>query len=380
MTRQVRVNIRTAINAASILRERRDGRDVIVVPSATLPDGIIMNRVRYPAAAIEKSFGSLENTPAPLGHPSIEGAFVSASHPHGLVRGFIGAYNQNVRRENGRVLIDKVIDVEFAKQMEGGKAVLNAIDKGEPIHTSTGLYCILNGTAEGDEDADYDASDIVFDHDAILLGEEGAATPAQGVGMLVNKACDADGNSIAVINSVFEDDLDRELYWSADSLLRSVERVERAPLIERVIEAIKVIVRGDPAPEVTTNQEDLSMDKAQFDELSGKLDSVANGLTGIDDKIAAAVATAITNGLKPVTDQFAADATARATKDEADKAALVNKVVEAGLLDEATAKAADTAVLNALAEKLTPGAAITVNSAFKPQGKTDRAPLALKGE
>ena len=28
---------------------------------------------------------------------------------------------------------------------------------------------------------------MYFDHDAILLGEEGAATPSQGVGMMVNK-------------------------------------------------------------------------------------------------------------------------------------------------------------------------------------------------
>lgn len=377
---QVRVNIRTAINAASIKHERRDGRDVVVVPSATLPDGIIMNRVRYPAAAIEASFASLENTPAPLGHPKIEGAFVSASHPHGLVRGFIGAYNQNVRRVSGRVLIDKVIDVEFAKQLEGGKAVLNAIEKGDPIHTSTGLYCLLNKTADGDDDADFDASDILFDHDAILLGEEGAATPDQGVGMLVNKACDTEGNSIAVINSVFEDDIDRELYWSADSLLRSVERQERAPLIERVIQAIKDIVRGEPAPEVTQLNEDTSMDKAQFDELSGKVDGLVSALNGIDDKIATAIATPLANALKPLTDQMQANADAQKAKDDAAREALVNKVVEAGSLDEATAKEATLPVLNALVEKAKPGTVTTVNGAFKGAAKNDRAPLALKGE
>lgn len=120
MTHHARINIRTAVNASKIRRERRDGRDVIVVPSATMPDNVVLNRVRYSADAIEKGFGSLEGTPAPLGHPDINGQFVSASDPRGMVRGFVGAWNENVRRENGRVLIDKVIDVAFATQMEGG--------------------------------------------------------------------------------------------------------------------------------------------------------------------------------------------------------------------------------------------------------------------
>jgi len=111
---QTRVNIRATVNAAKIRRERRNGRDVIIVPSATLPDGVVMNKIRYNAPAIEKGFGSLEGTPAPLGHPNIDGQFVSASDPRGMVRGFVGAYNENVRRENGRVLIDKVIDVVYA--------------------------------------------------------------------------------------------------------------------------------------------------------------------------------------------------------------------------------------------------------------------------
>ena len=99
---QVRVNIRTAVNSSKIRRERRDGRDVIVVPSATLPDGVVMNGVRYPAEEISKSFASLDGTPAPLGHPTLNGSFVSASDPRGMVRGFVGAWNENVRQEGGR--------------------------------------------------------------------------------------------------------------------------------------------------------------------------------------------------------------------------------------------------------------------------------------
>ena len=82
--------------------------------------------------------------------PLMNGSFVSAKDQEGLVRGFIGASNENVRREGGRVLLDKVIDVPFASQLDGGKAVLAAIENGGPIHTSTGLFCNLEPCA-GDQ-------------------------------------------------------------------------------------------------------------------------------------------------------------------------------------------------------------------------------------
>jgi hypothetical protein len=363
MSKQVRVNIRTAINSAGIRRERRDGRDYIIVPSATMPDGIVMNRIRYPADEIAKAFGSLENTPAPLGHPTVEGAFVSASNPEGLARGWIGAWNRNVRRENGRVFVDKVIDVMTASQLEGGKTVLNAIEKGEPIHTSTGLVAMLS-SVENDADADWVASDILFDHDAILLGEEGAATPEQGVGMLVNKAIGSEGKEIEVINSVLDDELERDLNWAADSALRAVERQSRAPLIERIKSAIRETILGDTSLGEVTNQEEAGMDKAQFDELSGEVKGLKDAIGGIGTTVAEAVA----NALKPVTDQLTANAAAQAAKDAAEKEKLVNKVVKAGLLDEETAKAADIAVLNVLAEKAEPGQATLINGAYKPAG------------
>lgn len=373
--KHVRVNIRSAVNNAAIRRERRDGRDYIIVPSSTLPDNIVMNgsmgRVRYPANEIAKSFASLENTPAPLGHPTIEGAFVSAKDPEGLARGWVGAWNRNVRREGGRVHMDKVIDVATANQLDGGKAILSAIDKGEPIHTSVGLYCML--TDASDDDAEFDASDIVFDHDAILLGEQGAATPAQGVGMMVNAAKGAGGEKIDVINCSLADDIDRDLGWSIESMLRGVERKKQISLIERIKKTITDIVQGDPTPEIEAgaalNASEETMDKAQFDELSGKVSALSDSLAGIDDKIA----TAVGNALKPFTEAQEARDKADKEKAEAEHAALVNQVVEAELLTEELAKASPAPVLNALLEKAKAEAdgqlpAHRVNNAFKPKG------------
>jgi len=364
--KQVRVNVRTAVNASTIRRERRDGRDVIVVPSATLPDGVVMNGIRYPAEEIDKSYSSLDGTPAPLGHPTINGSFVSSSDPRGMVRGFVGAWNENVRRDGGRVLLDKVIDVEFAKQLEGGKNVLNAIDRGEPIHTSTGLLCELEA-CNGDQPdgAKHVARNMLFDHDAILLGEEGAATPDQGVGMLVNKAIGNDGEEIEVINSAFED-AERELDWAADSALRAAERLARVPLLDRIKSAIMEAIGSEREPSANRKEADMADDK-QLEELSAKVNALSESVNGIGDLIANAVKDAV----KPLTDaQAEMQANAKARED-AEKAELVNKVVKANILTEDVAKGLTNAALKALADKAAPGKAAPLNAGGFGGGNDD---------
>src|SRR5690554_2091555 len=115
---QIRANIKTRVSNTAIRREKRNGRDVIIVPSATLPDNIIMNRIKYPADVIEAGYKTLERTPAPLGHPAIDGVYINANDPEAINGFWVGAWNENVRRENGRVLLDKVIDVARAESTD----------------------------------------------------------------------------------------------------------------------------------------------------------------------------------------------------------------------------------------------------------------------
>lgn len=362
MGKHVRVNIRTIANMASIRKERRNGRDKIVVPSATLPDGIVMNGISYPAEEIEKGFMSLNNTYAPLGHPTVNGMFVSASDPEGINIGWIGAHNENVRRENGRVLLDKVIDVARANESVGGRSVLEAIEKGTPIHTSTGLFCDLE--ASTDDAYEFIARNMAFDHDAILLGEEGAATPEQGVGMMVNAK--GEESKIDVINSVFED-FEREMDWAADMALRAAERLERVPVMERIKSAIMEAVRGaGREPSANTGEADMT-DKAQFDALSAKVDALTESQNGIGETIA----NAVTAAMKPLTDNLAEMQANQTAKDAAELAGYVAKIVKANILD---AESAAELTLNAarnLADKAKPGTATALNGAFGGNGPAD---------
>jgi len=362
MGKHVRVNIRTIANMASIRKERRNGRDKIVVPSATLPDGIVMNGISYPAEEIEKGFMSLNNTYAPLGHPTVNGMFVSASDPEGINIGWIGAHNENVRRENGRVLLDKVIDVARANESVGGRSVLEAIEKGTPIHTSTGLFCDLE--ASTDDAYEFIARNMAFDHDAILLGEDGAATPEQGVGMMVNAK--GEESQIDVINSVFED-FEREMDWAADMALRAAERLERVPVMDRIKSAILDAVRGaGREPSANTGEADMT-DKAHFDALSAKVDALTESQNGIGETIA----NAVTAAMKPLTDNLAEMQANQTAKDKAELDGYVAKIVKANILDADEAAELTLNAARKLAANAKPGTAAALNGAFGGTGPAD---------
>lgn len=184
MSRQF-IGVVTAVNTAKIRREQHNGREHIVVPSYTLPDDVVMNGGLYPREEIEKSYRSLENKLAPIGHPTVNGQFVSAFTPEALHGFHAGAWNRNVKREGNRIYLEKWIDAEFAANTEKGRELLEAIDAGEPIHTSTGIFLERKPVSNADGYS-WVATNMDFDHDAILIGEIGAATPDQGVGMMVN--------------------------------------------------------------------------------------------------------------------------------------------------------------------------------------------------
>lgn len=361
MPKQVRVNIRAVANIAAVRKEKRNGRDVVIVPSATLPDDIVMNEIAYPAAEIAKSFAGLERTPAPLGHPTINGKFVSARDPEGINLGWVGAWNENVRQEKGkdgknRVLLDKVIDVETANQTERGKRVLNAIEKGEPVHTSTGLFCLLDA-ANGDVPYKHIAREIEFDHDAILLDENGAATPEQGVGMMVNSK--GEQEEIEVINSSLEDDAERDLDWALDSALRALERRARVPLLERMKTALLEAI-GFSEREPSANRKEADMaDEKQLSELSAKVDALSESL----GKIGESIGTAVSNAIKPLVDAQNELVANQKAKDDAELTDLRAKIVKANLMDEAAAGELTLNAARALAKQAEPKKAAGLNGA-----------------
>ncbi|KAB1061105.1 hypothetical protein AUN10_09295 [Cronobacter sakazakii] len=211
----MQVNVTTKVNSQSIRRETYNGREHLVLPSYTLPANVVMNGGLYPASEIDAHYQGLEGTLAPLGHPTVNGQFVSAFSPEGINVGHIGAWNRNVKKSGNRVYAEKWVDVQVANQSEGGRELLErvaAIERGDdvpPIHTSVAVF--LDQLEASDEQKaqgiEWVAKINAMDHDAILLHEVGAAQPEQGVGLMVNadQAKTLQGNSGALIGESYRE-------------------------------------------------------------------------------------------------------------------------------------------------------------------------------
>lgn len=203
-----RVNVLTVVNSASnITTETIDGKPHIVVRGITpVVDDIVMNRKLYPAAEIEKAYNTLERNPMPLGHPKVDGKHVSARDVRAVNEYHVGGWLQNVNHKDGKVTGDMYVNRQYAESSDKGKRLINRLDEmlagtnSDPIHISTGLLysgIAANGESKGKKYNEI-ATNMMFDHVAVLLDEPGAGTPEEGVGIFVN--AEGDELEIEVVN------------------------------------------------------------------------------------------------------------------------------------------------------------------------------------
>ena len=195
MTKQL-VQIVNKVNNAAIRRTRDSrGELVIVVPSFTMVFDSVLNNMLYPASVIESRYMTLNDTPAPVGHPvSVDGEYISANSPEGIIYFQCGIFNKNAQvmedeKWGKRVYSEMHIHYDTAMKTERGKRVIEAIDRGDPIHTSTGVMVSwdeVSGINKFGDSYERVVNDLVVDHNAVLLDEEGANTPSQGVGIFAN--------------------------------------------------------------------------------------------------------------------------------------------------------------------------------------------------
>lgn len=196
----------TPVGKSGIRRETINGVEHIVITSYTLPADIVMNGGLYPKEERDKSYITLNRTLAPLEHPQdSSGNYISANDPYAINNYYAGVYNDNAEIDGDRIKIEKYINVQEALKSERGKRVLDRINEIEtssnprPIHTSVGVFIEREDLEEPmmnamGQEYSWIASNMFFDHDAILLDSVGAAQPSQGVGIGVN----ADGEEFEV--------------------------------------------------------------------------------------------------------------------------------------------------------------------------------------
>lgn len=189
-----RVHLLSAVNAGAVSKA---GATYTIRDVCGAVDDIVMNGMLYPADQLAPAAPGLAGKPAPAGHPKDSGGrFISAVNGAALLANYIGSVCMNARHEGGRTLVDVVVNEKQAKASEAGAKLIERLDaaiagtNGEPIHVSTGLMCeVVNASGES-RGKKYSriATNIAYDHLAILLDEQGAGTPEDGVGMFLNAA------------------------------------------------------------------------------------------------------------------------------------------------------------------------------------------------
>jgi hypothetical protein len=194
MASKKRVHIVTAVNAKNV---SKDGAAYTIREVCGAVDDIVMNGMLYPADQLAAGIATMEGKPAPAGHPkNAAGQFISALNGEALGSAWVGAYCRNARHEAGRSLVDVVVNADMARAHPAGKKLIERLDaaiaqtNAEPIHVSTGLFLeAVNASGEvGGRKYSRIATNLQYDHLAILLDGAGAGTPEQGVGMFLNAA------------------------------------------------------------------------------------------------------------------------------------------------------------------------------------------------
>jgi len=188
------IETRLRVNAANV---SKDGGKYTIKDVVHAIDGIVLNQRVYRGKELEKAVLGLEGRPAPAGHPKdAKGRHISASNGEALSAAWIGAYCVNSRYTGGRAMCDIVVTESQARAMPAGIEVVNRLDAAiagtntDPIAVSSGLT--LREVAENGESLGKKyksiATDMNFDHLAILLNEAPAGTPSEGIGIFVNSA------------------------------------------------------------------------------------------------------------------------------------------------------------------------------------------------
>ncbi|EDK8480234.1 DUF2213 domain-containing protein [Salmonella enterica subsp. enterica] len=184
-----------AINASNISTTTINGQEHYVIRGAVpIVDDIVMNGGLYPAEEINNSYQTMERKLMPIGHPMVNGKYVSANDPQALNDYYAGAWAQNVSKSGDKTVNDVYVNKAVAETKPDGKRLIARLDEmiagtnSEPIHLSTGL--LLNKEQKSGESKgkkySWVAHNMQFDHIAILLDEPGAGTPEEGVGIFVN--------------------------------------------------------------------------------------------------------------------------------------------------------------------------------------------------
>lgn len=167
-----------------VRRDLFEGRAHIVVPVVMIVDGVL-NDALVTQAEYGKFPDAWNGIPVPVGHPQENGGYVSACRPDIIERSLGVVFN--ARCDDGKLKAEMWIDEGKAQRADHGD-LLNAMESGALLEVSTGYFADDDPTPGEFNGASYSVvhRNIRPDHLALLPGEIGACSVADGCGTRVN--------------------------------------------------------------------------------------------------------------------------------------------------------------------------------------------------
>lgn len=178
----------TTSSAGEIRRERRSGRDYLLVPVVALTETVLecvtcTEPELAPADEFAREPEAWNGLPLCYEHPQdSEGNYVSARAA--AAASFIIGHVENSRRSEDKLLMDAAVDIALAQDAGAGE-LLERLEAGEPVEVSTGFWCETVKASGSKGDRSYTAVQYGHQGDHLaMLGPEakGACSWEQGCG------------------------------------------------------------------------------------------------------------------------------------------------------------------------------------------------------
>lgn len=177
--------ITTNLEHEGVRREVFEGEEHLVVPVVMIVSGVL-NGALVTSQEFGKYVESWNGRPVPVLHPERQGVPVSASQPDIIEKNTIGVLF-NTRVEGERLKSEAWLNVAKAQRLGYGQ-LLDEIAAGKIIEISTGYFSDAENKAGEYNGVGYTEihRNIRPDHLALLPGEIGACSVADGCGTRVN--------------------------------------------------------------------------------------------------------------------------------------------------------------------------------------------------
>lgn len=195
------------LNSTQARRVNQNGKDFLVVPGVPAREQV-MNTYLVPAADLMRSLKGWNGVPITIQHPKLNDRSANVPDPDVAVIGRF--YNAAWDADNSRMVGEYWIDVAEATKYVEGKSILNKINEGVALETSTGYYAEDEPTSGIFDGKTYKTihRNLLPDHIAILTNEVGACSLKDGCGVNRNVAvnnceCDCPYKKSVQNNAVF---------------------------------------------------------------------------------------------------------------------------------------------------------------------------------